>query len=618
MKHLTVLWIAIGVQGLFGEIMVSPSSVQRGETFNFAVEATGCPAAGIVPPYSLDVSGSGITLNQPSAKPTNCSLTISATVSPDAAFGTRDVFVYDKDKTTLLGSAKLEVADLQARPIPPGLAPQVDVMWNVMSERGCSDEFGDRVARNYYCLEVQIGNNSGYGLLISGIGFLRDAPGFNYREANSTYHQVRSVLQREQVVSGRNITLRSLQAAGVVIAGFAPFAANAGPRGRIGLWSSFVGNVLAGAYDGLIPDRTVRQLGNLDDAALRDGKLIPNNSPVKFTVFTDRESIVPFLSGSACYAAYTLHQMQKEYNRTKFDYELAVKTKSQVKQLDALKAAMDKLTLGIEQAKRMLDVNTRDGCSGGKPPRVGHGLNPLGRGRALQEEDLVAVRHALGTVIIVGDQIEYKQRIQVDSSANVAEAKPNPIISGILSGAATQDKAVTLTLTGRWLNGAVATPLNCTNTTFTASTDSTGVALTLKDFKVPADCPDAAIQLLVATGASSPVQFAIPVSAQPPTITPPVQVSPATIVDGLAQTVTLSVTGTYLAGASAAVVVKVEGAAVPTNPIATVTPDAVNKATQLTVAVPLSAAQAKDGATLDLTLTTRGGAVSAPTITLKK
>src|SRR5258708_13290848 len=79
-------------------------------------------------------------------------------------------------------------------------------------------------------------------------------PNLAYRESNASYLQVRSVLQREQVISGRNITLRGLQAAGVVIAGFTPFSGNAGRRGRVGIWASLVGYVVRGAYVGLIPD----------------------------------------------------------------------------------------------------------------------------------------------------------------------------------------------------------------------------------------------------------------------------------------------------------------------------------------------------------------------------
>jgi hypothetical protein len=334
---------------------LSPAVVQRGESTTITLNAVSCPGTVVkFDKNSIEISGSGITLAAETARITNCSLAIQAQIATTAAIGKRDVLIYDEGHQTRLAALEIEVADILAGPIPPGLKPQVDVMYNILSETGCSDQLGDRIARHYYCVEVTLGNNSGYALLLAGVGFLRTMPIPSFRESSASYLQVRSVLQREQIISGRNITLRALQAAGVVIAGFTPFSGNAGRRGRIGLWSSLAGNVLAGAFDGLVPDRTVRQLSNLDDAALRDGKLIPNNSPVKFTVFVDRESIVPLLAEPDCAGWYVLGENKRELGRLKMDANVARAMQAPKENVDAMNLTIADLQTRVTSLEGLL------------------------------------------------------------------------------------------------------------------------------------------------------------------------------------------------------------------------------------------------------------------------
>jgi hypothetical protein len=595
------------------DFKLSPAVVQRGETTTITLNAVGCPGTGVIfDKNSIEISGSGIVLAAETARVTDCSVAIQAQITTTAAIGKRDVLIYDKDHNTRLAALEIEVADILAGPIPPGLKPQVDVMYNILSENGCSDQLGNRIARFYYCVEVTLGNNSGYALLLAGVGFLRTMANPAFPESSSSYLQVRSVLQREQVISGRNITLRSLQAAGAVIAGFTPFSGNAGRRGRIGIWSSFAGNVLAGAYDGLIPDRTVRQLGNLDDAALRDGKLIPNNSPVKFTVFVDRESIVPLLAEPDCYQAYYRGETTREIARLNADLDVARATQAPQENIKALNAAVADLQLRLgrlEAAVKQRATGSKtdlSSCEAGKIPRTGKGLNfMLGRSRAPREQDLIAVRRALGTLIIVGDQIEFKQRVRVDSNAVNPEVRPNPVVNGIENGEkAKQGDKVTLHLVGRFLSGATVTTTSCITTPIQSSVDVSGSRLTLTDLTIPDTCTDAVLHLTISTGASASTTFDVPIDPMKPTIKDPVQPATVEVEEGKAQNIPITVNGSGLAGAKVKLTINSAGASKELDP-----QKVEVTSTKVTFEAPLTADLVKGGTSIDLTIITRGGEV---------
>ena len=45
-------------------------------------------------------------------------------------------------------------------------------MWKILPRQQVSDSYGKKVADQYFAVELTVGNNSGYGLLIESIGFL--------------------------------------------------------------------------------------------------------------------------------------------------------------------------------------------------------------------------------------------------------------------------------------------------------------------------------------------------------------------------------------------------------------------------------------------------------------
>ncbi|MCW5963358.1 MAG: hypothetical protein KIT83_04910 [Bryobacterales bacterium] len=595
-------WIAAGSGQ---EIAIDPTVVRQGEVVRLLAMVKDCsgssPKLDTAKPerYEIQISGSGINLDPKSFLVSDCSISVSAEIEKTARFGDRRVILLDKDQKKTLQAATVEVVDLEAGPIPAGLKPQVDVMWNILSEWTCEDHFGSRVSSRYYCIEVQIGNNTGYALLLAGIGFRRDVGSIEYREGNSSYVQVRSVLQKEQVLSSRNITLRSLQAAGLVVAGFIPFSGNAGRRGRIGIWSTLVGNVLAGAYENFWPDRTVRQIVNLDDAALRDSRLIPNNSPAKFTVFVDRDTILPLLASPPCAGAYRLGVWQQALKRDEQELKLAARSDAPT-ETDEILA---KKSQEIKTASSLIDdlPEAVKPCVDFKIPTKKNKLNFLGRPRAELEGDLIAVRQALGDLVIVGDQIEFKQRLRVDSSAEAPEILQSPIIQGIVGNAhLTQGSTVaSITLTGRLLKGAVVTTPECSAPKCRIESTSQGAdgqTLTLLNISLSGDYTSDTLMIVVSNGSSSSVAFAIPVRPAAPVLNEP-DPGEVEIVENEAQGVTIPLRGEYLIGGEARVAVR-NASGLIGNEVFVPYQTTDSKAARITVQ--LTAAQAKAGARIEV------------------
>ncbi len=169
--------------------------------------------------YTLSATG-GLTLSDP--KNGKCLVQSTLTIDPSLSAGTYHVILLHDDKP--VGDAELAVLDAAAGAIPPGLVPQVDVLWTVMSKKIATDVFGNRVGKRFYCIEVKIGNNSGHALQIAGIGFENDdVLGMKVKQANASYASTRAVLQREETLSRRNVAYHSLEAAGLLMASFTPF-----------------------------------------------------------------------------------------------------------------------------------------------------------------------------------------------------------------------------------------------------------------------------------------------------------------------------------------------------------------------------------------------------------
>ncbi|HEU4594196.1 MAG TPA: hypothetical protein VFS10_03425 [Pyrinomonadaceae bacterium] len=106
-----------------------------------------------------------------------CVLRAKIRVPADAAFESVSLRVVAEDpatkKTSTLGIVEFSVSDTpQPGVIPPGVnPPAVDIMWSVMPKGIVGDNFGRKLKNDYYAIEVVIGNNSAYNLQIVSVGF---------------------------------------------------------------------------------------------------------------------------------------------------------------------------------------------------------------------------------------------------------------------------------------------------------------------------------------------------------------------------------------------------------------------------------------------------------------
>jgi len=72
------------------------------------------------------------------------------------------------------------------------------------------DNYGAKVASEYFCIDAVIGNDSGYDLQIASIGFTApilspDPSHPRYRIPNTGYRVVRGTLQRRELLNPRSL-----------------------------------------------------------------------------------------------------------------------------------------------------------------------------------------------------------------------------------------------------------------------------------------------------------------------------------------------------------------------------------------------------------------------------
>lgn len=323
----------------------------------------------------LKIAAPGLSLSGLSAG--KCIVTATLNVDPNAPAGNYKVFLVNHGDGKPIGSADFAVMDTTAGPIPPGLAPEVDVMWEILSHKVCNDVFGRRVERNFYCIEVKIGNNSGHPIQLAGIGFSKDPdklPGNPIIHANTSYASTRAVLLRESTLSGRNQIYHGVEATGLIMAGFIPYFHAANATAHYATAVSIVGGPLLQAINVFRPDRVIGQLNNLDDESFRDNLIVPNNSQVRTMVFIEKRALYEQI------AVVTGGQNQSEA-LTKL-----------------MKPSFDRTLSNAQQS----DTKFKFGGGGDFSPYI--------------------VKQALGKVVVVGDEIEYLQRVQVQGNPATAGA----------------------------------------------------------------------------------------------------------------------------------------------------------------------------------------------------
>ncbi len=186
---------------------------------------------------------------------------------------------------------ELDVEALSPEPTPPGLGQKVDIMWKILPRRQVSDSYGKKVADQYFAVELTVGNNSGYGLLIESIGFL--AKGKTAAATpwpNDAYSITRSTIEREQQVGTRAIVLNSITGAAGLAAGLSGFFVNEDHLAQFGVFLGLTNPLLEG-FRLVWPDKTVRHLVALDTRIFRGSTIVKNNESKSVFTFISREMV---------------------------------------------------------------------------------------------------------------------------------------------------------------------------------------------------------------------------------------------------------------------------------------------------------------------------------------
>lgn len=198
---------------------------------------------------------------------------------------------------------KLIEPAVPAGPIPPGIDPQVDLMWSVLPDQTVHDNFGKKISKEYYCINILIGNNSGYDLQIAGIGFTvpkltknfipKANNNMNYMIPSMSYKMVRGTMLRAQEVGTRSRVMNVVTALGPVLAGFTPFFRALNARTNYVTGVNIFSNPFASGAKLVAPDTTIGQLERLDDQAFRDDDItltiVRNNDQARITTFFPKE-----------------------------------------------------------------------------------------------------------------------------------------------------------------------------------------------------------------------------------------------------------------------------------------------------------------------------------------
>jgi hypothetical protein len=344
-----------------------------------------------------------------------------------------------------------------------------------------------------YCVQVKIGNNSGYPLQIAGMGFSRKLGALAalgsplVTIANSSYASTRAILVHHQAISTRNVGYNILQSSGLILAASAPFFNRQNPKKNLLALSTIVNGPLQQAYNLIFPDPIVRQLGNLDDQSFRDNVVIPNNAHMQTVVFVEKQALTQSLE-------------ELQIRLSKAETEASGRTPQ---------TPADKVNSDLLKKMRVESSNTAKNSK--RPliprPRTGAG-SPL------------LVKLALGDLVIVGDQIAYLQRVQVVSSpsptgvaVSISPTNPSVQVSSTVQFKSTVTGTSTTTVT--WSVACSPAGSDC------GKIDSSG------HYTAPATPPAGTVTATATSTADTTKSASATV-----TITPALTLSPTALPDG--------------------------------------------------------------------------------------
>jgi hypothetical protein len=382
----------------------------------------------------------------------SCYLIVPVTIDDDAGIGPVPLQVVRTDKTMKNLLVNFDVLAVAPGPVPPGLNPpyQVDVMWGVLPRRLARDNFGNWISERYYAIEVIIGNDSGYPLQIAGTGFclMNECP-VDGKLANqvsiaptASYRVTRGTLAKGQQVGTRANVMHLVQALGPIGTGLTAFFHNTNHKGTFTSAVDLFSNPFEKGLELAWPDTTIQELARLDDQMLRDGLVIPNNTQVRTLVFFPKESL----------AAY-LPDPKQDVQLNAADGADATASPGEEKG-----NAATQRQAGSETSKNFRPGDEKS-CAWLKESRMPWAYTP---GKCASHADLNDVMHALGRLVLIGETIQYLNRVRVESNTPGAESVPPTNLkltyktgtAPAASAFTAKDSDVQISIAGKNLKGA--------------------------------------------------------------------------------------------------------------------------------------------------------------------
>jgi hypothetical protein len=296
---------------------INPGSIQAGRTKGISIttdEGFDLMGFTIEPPADTDV-----TVEESKVTADKHGISATVKVSLDAEPQTLPLKLVKKTGTTSeVFIVNLAITEFKPRPIPRQAVPEgieeaVDYMLQPMSYKSTEDVFGRRVADAYYAVVVGLGNNTGFDLQITKLGFLTTIPSLSLKfddkgdpilekdgktlasrieplqVAAIDRTLVRSSIEKEQAFGKRALAMGLINGGGTFLSGFLPFFHAIGPRANFASFSSLFNGQLKEGFGLAVPDLTVRQLNRLEnDIVMHEEMILPNNSEKSTVVFVPR------------------------------------------------------------------------------------------------------------------------------------------------------------------------------------------------------------------------------------------------------------------------------------------------------------------------------------------
>jgi len=294
-----LLLLLLSIVQSFGQVdkfAIIPTQGQLGAgNQGINIQKRDCSTAGGMKNWSVESLNPNITISSPELSTDGCDFFAKITIASSAQTGISQFVLRDPTKA-IVGKVDFNVMSQLPAPIPEGLSPQVDVIWGVANSESVSHNFGNTVKSAYIALGLLIGNNSGYDIEITAVGF--KLPGQSEAVPTSSLSLIRGDLEWSDKFSSRNQLYRYIQFASLFTEGLIPFFHRPSAKANYSTGAALFSGPLEKGFNAAFPDVTIDQLAHLESYhVLKEGTIIPNNTHVLLIAFIDK-SIVSKCSGS--------------------------------------------------------------------------------------------------------------------------------------------------------------------------------------------------------------------------------------------------------------------------------------------------------------------------------